>query len=190
MNAGLQRQKQRKNCVRLFSYVVDHDTGDAPNPFNGHCTLCGCKYSKTGRRRNVVELAEKGNWIVGVGGASKRSSGRGTILYAMEVTDKISLVDYCKHPRFRKRRDAKSPRGQPWRKALISNHFFYFGSSAIRIPSRFSEIQLGRGFKCRFHKRFVQEFIAWMQKHKRGRSGSPVCPKTSVSKRMRPKRRC
>ena len=42
--------------AKLFSYVVDHDYGFAPNPFGGFCTLAKCKYGTT--KRNIVELAE------------------------------------------------------------------------------------------------------------------------------------
>jgi len=46
---------------RLFSYVVDHDYGFAPNPSGGFCTLAKCKYKKEGKqRRNIVELAGRG----------------------------------------------------------------------------------------------------------------------------------
>jgi hypothetical protein len=52
---------------KLFSYVVDHDNGFAPNPFGGLCTLAKCKYG-TPAKRNVVELANEGDWVIGTGG--------------------------------------------------------------------------------------------------------------------------
>ncbi len=61
---------------KLYSYVVDHDYGYAPCPFGG-CTLAKCKYGtikcKTGTRRNIVELAEEGDWIAGLGIAESNS---------------------------------------------------------------------------------------------------------------------
>src|SRR4051795_10756509 len=78
---------------RLFSYVLEHDYGFAPNPFGGFCTLSKCKYRKS--RRNVVELAEVGDWIAGTGGADRRkSAGHGKLIYAMRVDEIISLSEY------------------------------------------------------------------------------------------------
>jgi hypothetical protein len=161
--------------MKLYSYVVDHDTGFAPNPFDNLCTLACCKFrnGKSGRR-NIVELADEGDWIVGTGGVSKRSSGHGTIIYAMQVTTKISFADYCDSPKFRERKDAeKSAPNEPWRQALISKHFFYFGRNAVQIPPRFCQIMCGRGFKNRFSETFVKKFITWVKKHKRGKTGQP-----------------
>src|SRR6266566_24848 len=87
---------------KLFSYVVDHDLGYAPNPFGGFCTLAKCKYgtvrSRNGSiRRNIVELAEEGDWIAGTGGVDlSKSAGHGKLIYAMRVDEIISLAEYCR----------------------------------------------------------------------------------------------
>jgi hypothetical protein len=41
--------------------------GYAPRPFGRYCTPAKCKYG-SGRFKNVVELAEEGDWIAGTGG--------------------------------------------------------------------------------------------------------------------------
>jgi len=80
--------------TKLFSYVVDHDYGFAPNPFGGFCTLAKCKYGT--KKRNIVELAEVGDWIAGTGGVDMRkSAGHGNLIYAMRVDEIISLDEYC-----------------------------------------------------------------------------------------------
>jgi hypothetical protein len=93
--------------MRIFSYVVEHDTGHAPNPFFEVCTLCRCKYRKSpGKPQNVVERAKPGDWVVGTGGADLlKSAGHGKIVYAMRVDKKITREDYysdrkyaCKKP--------------------------------------------------------------------------------------------
>jgi hypothetical protein len=96
--------------MKLYSYVVEHDTGHAPNPYFGVCTLCRCKYREwpTGHR-NIVELAEVGDWVVGTGGASKRSAGHGKLVYAMRVDEKPTREKYYADPRFANKR--KSPQG-------------------------------------------------------------------------------
>src|ERR1019366_9436697 len=87
--------------TKLYSYVVDHDLGYAPNPFGGFCTLAKCKYGTVkcrngSYRRNIVELAEEGDWIAGTGGASSQSAGHGKLICAMRVDEIISLAEYCR----------------------------------------------------------------------------------------------
>ena len=80
---------------KLYSYVVDHDLGFAPNPFGGCCTLAKCKFGT--KKRNIVEMAEEGDWIAGTGGADlSKSAGHGKLIYAMRVDDKIPLAEYCR----------------------------------------------------------------------------------------------
>ncbi len=80
---------------KLFSYVMDHDLGFAPNPFGGFCTLAKCKFGSS--RRNIVDLAEECDWIAGTGGADQtKSAGHGKLIYAMRVDEKISLGKYCR----------------------------------------------------------------------------------------------
>lgn len=45
--------------MRVFTYVLDHDTGFAPNPFHGWCTLAGCKPV-------IRRTARIDDWIVGM----------------------------------------------------------------------------------------------------------------------------
>jgi len=47
-------------------------------------------------RRNIVELAEEGDWIAGTGGVNlSKSAGHGKLIYAMRADEKISLREYC-----------------------------------------------------------------------------------------------
>jgi hypothetical protein len=81
-------------------YVVKKDTGFAPNPFHGWCTLACCKPAI--RRR-----AKAGDWIVGV---APKSYGNG-IVYAMRVEETITFAEYWRDRRFA----SKRPR---WGRAL------------------------------------------------------------------------
>ncbi|MDP2998203.1 MAG: hypothetical protein Q8N47_12005 [Bryobacterales bacterium] len=127
--------------MKLYSYVVDHDTGLAPNPHFGVCTLCRCKYRKCPTKpRNIVELAEVGDWVEGTGGADKKkSAGHGKLVYAMRVDKKLTREEYYTCPRFKAREDNEPPKGDSERHGqfvLISRHFYYFGAKAITIPFR------------------------------------------------------
>ena len=102
--------RQRK----LYSYVVEHDNGHAPNPYFGVCTLCRCKFREhRGKPKNVVELAGVGDWIVGTGGANlKRSTGHGTFVYAMRVDEKLTRKQYYLDQRFARKKPAGGPYAQ------------------------------------------------------------------------------
>lgn len=132
----------------LFSYVVDHDEGFAPNPFGGFCTLAKCKYRK-GNRRNIVELAQIGDWVAGTGGQNlKKSAGNGKLIYAMRVDEKLTLAAYYVDLRFQGRADnTRDDSDKIDRFVLISQHFFYFGRNAIDIAC-FCQLKQGSSAFC------------------------------------------
>lgn len=162
---------------KLYSYVVEHDHGFAPNPCDGLCSLAKCKYGANGWK-NIVELAEKYDWIVGTGGANlQKSAGHGKIVYAMRVDEKVSLADYCRRY-IGDRIDAEDDIGKRGRSALISRHFFYFGRNAIAIPKRLQGIeQPGIGYRSKFTDEFVKKFITWLESNQEGGVyGAPCQP--------------
>ena len=72
----------------LYSYVVRTDYGSAPNPFWGVCTLVICK-------PKIRRSAQVGDWIVGTGSANSPIGDiRGMMIYAMRVTDKMTMYEY------------------------------------------------------------------------------------------------
>ena len=164
---------------KLYSYVVDHDYGYAPNPFDGYCTLAQCMYGK--KSKNITDVAEPGDWIVGTGGVKKVSAGHGKIIYAMRVDEKISLAEYYSDCRFKGRKDNKRcDKGNTTRYALISQHFFYYGKNAIPIsktPHMYLNHPLekkGPRYRCDFDSRFIKKFTAWFErKYRVGMHGEP-----------------
>lgn len=70
---------------KLYSYCIPVDDGAAPNPFWGVCTLNICKPA-------IRRTAEKGQWIVGTG--SVKDGFEGKVVYAMKITEKMSMKDY------------------------------------------------------------------------------------------------
>lgn len=77
--------------VRVFVYVVVTDSGFAPNPFFGFCTLATCK-------PRVRRSAAAGDWIVGVGSAQRRWEGK--LVYVMRVDETLCFDEYWRDPRF------------------------------------------------------------------------------------------
>jgi hypothetical protein len=82
--------------MRLYSYIIKHDTGFSPNPFHGYCTLACCKPV-------IRRTAKKGDWVVGL---TPKEHGNG-IVYLMRVDEEpISYTEYWQDKRFK----AKKPR--------------------------------------------------------------------------------
>lgn len=81
--------------MTLYSYVVRHDIGFAPNPFHGWCTLGPCKPV-------IRNSAVVGDWIVGTG--SKANDLEGHLVYAMRVEEVLDFDSYWNDPRFRRKR--------------------------------------------------------------------------------------
>lgn len=81
--------------MRLHSYVIDHDLGFAPNPFNRVCTLAACKPM-------IRKHADLGDYVVGTGSASNKLVGR--LVYWMRVDEILTFDEYWKDPRFMRKR--------------------------------------------------------------------------------------
>lgn len=98
--------------MRLYSYVVRFDSGFAPNPFYGWCTLATCM-------RKIRATAQVGDWIVGTG--SQQVGRGGHLVYAMRVTGTMSFRDYDADPRFQ----AKKPFRRGSRKQSCGDNIYY-----------------------------------------------------------------
>lgn len=99
---------------RLHSYVVRYDSGFAPNPFYGYCTLATCK-------PGIRSSAEIGDWIVGSGSNDRKVRRGGHLVYAMCVTECMSFEDYDADPRFQ----AKKPYRSGSRKQSSGDNIYY-----------------------------------------------------------------
>ena len=81
--------------MRLFSYVVEHDQGFAPNPFYGFCTLANCKPL-------IRKTASVGDLVVGTGSATAGRTGH--LIYWMRVAEIMSFDEYWRDPRFQRKK--------------------------------------------------------------------------------------
>ena len=73
--------------MALYSYVLRFDTGDAPNPYGGVCTLTVCKPA-------IRRTAQVGDWIIGTGSKHALDGITGYLVYAMRVSRKLTLAEY------------------------------------------------------------------------------------------------
>jgi hypothetical protein len=197
--------------LKLFSYVVEHDNGFAPNPFGGYCTLAWCKYANPkSNKRNLVEMAayykndlKEDVWILGTGGCSHESAGNGKIIYVMRVTKALELDKYDKDKTFKSKKyikginecgdwrfniDYKRNEHKIERFVLVSNDFYYFGKDAEEIRNDFKIGGIEKkfwGYKCNFKSDLVSDFIDWVReefKNKKGQFGLPCNPKKTIRK--------
>lgn len=79
--------------MSLLSYIVRYDSGFAPNPFKGVCTLATCKPA-------IRQTSKNGDWIVGCGSAAKKINRGGYLVYAMKVTKTCSFDEYWRDATF------------------------------------------------------------------------------------------
>lgn len=88
--------------LKVYTYVLDHDLGLAPNPFWGYCTVAVCKPNI--RKSKKLKI---GDWIVGTGSRAlekryKRPRGKyvNKLIYAMEVNEILTFEEYWNDARF------------------------------------------------------------------------------------------
>jgi len=175
----------------LFTYIVSCDSGAAPNPFHGMCSLAICKPS-------IRRSAQKGDWVAGLG--SKNAPGgdlSGHLIYAMRVERVLSLEEYDREAQKNwplRIPDIKStalterlgdciyyfddgiPRQRPGvhkscnikadlfgKNVLLSWDYYYFGSSARRLPEHLSPI-CNQGMWCRNGVNdYLEPFVSWVR---------------------------
>lgn len=90
--------------MRIYSYIITHDTGYAPNPFHGYCTLACCK-------PRIRRTAKKGDWVVGITSARRGRPQR--LVYAMRVDQVLTFSEYWKDGTFAAKTPVWAPHEQP-----------------------------------------------------------------------------
>jgi hypothetical protein len=180
---------------------MTHDTGFAPNPFWGYCTLAACTPNHRGIRPQI------GDWIIGTGAIDKGNK----LIYAMQISLVMCFDKYYTDRRFKK----KIPviKSGDWRRrcgdniyykdnsnkwqqhpsifhneprnrmqdlkhpyVFIAKRFYYFGCNAEKIPSKYNSLALRRqGVKCNHASKVAEGFLTWLQDNnpKMGILGKP-----------------
>jgi hypothetical protein len=188
--------------MRLYSYIVTHDTGFAPNPFWGFCTLACCKPS-------IRRTAKVGDWIVGL--TPKPEGNR--LIYAMLVGEiltyksffndnrfALKIPDYSKDEVVHKCGDniykplvngefqqlqsmhSNGLNENPIKKVddlsgecvLVARKFNYFGSNALELPAELSVLIVGRGHKNSFSEQIIQTFLKFIADQPEGVNAPPA----------------
>jgi len=100
--------------ARIYSYVVRYDSGFAPNPFYGYCTLATCK-------PDIRRSAKVGDWVVGSASNERGIKRGGHLVYAMRVTETTSFDAYAIDARF----EAKKPFRTGSRKQSCGDNIYF-----------------------------------------------------------------
>lgn len=109
----------------LRSYVVRYDSGFAPNPFYGYCTLATCK-------ADIRKAARVGDWIVGSGSNEKSVRQGGRMVYAMCIEEILTFSQYDADPRF----DRKKPYRNGSRKQSCGDNIYYLNDTGDEWQQR------------------------------------------------------
>ncbi|MFX0139393.1 MAG: hypothetical protein ACFFDN_37480 [Candidatus Hodarchaeota archaeon] len=188
--------------MKLYSYIVTHDTGFSPNPFWGYCTLADCKPA-------IRRTASVGDWIVGL---SPKARGN-RLVYAMKVDEILTYEKYFRDRRFTnkipaynkgnvvnkcgdniyrplrnggfkqlqsmhsngKNENLETKSRDLWGKnVLISETFYYFGQKALGLPKKFEALKVGRAHKCKFSPEIISDFIAFIRRRNAGINAPPT----------------
>lgn len=113
--------------MKIFSYVVDRDIGFAPNPFFGFCTLATCK-------PDIRKFAKVEDWIIGT--SSTITNRPKHIVFAMQVTEKMTFNEYWNDPRF----TDKKPLLFGSRKYQYGDNIYYQENNEwLQLPSHHTE---------------------------------------------------
>ena len=115
--------------MRLFSYCIPVDDGAAPNPYHGVCTLNICKPV-------IRRVAQVGDWVIGVG--SKNVHGidySGKIVYAMKVTDKMTMEEYAEHCKSKLSRKIPDIHHKDYNRRVGDSIYKFENEKEILLPS-------------------------------------------------------
>ena len=89
----------------LYSYVLSHDSGFAPNVSHGYCTLATCK-------PRIRMNANVGDWVIGTGSLSRDDSEE-RLLYAMKVEEVLTYDEYFEREDFKYKKPKDSDLHDP-----------------------------------------------------------------------------
>ncbi len=171
----------------LYTYVMQHDAGLAPNPFWGTCTLAVCTPNHQGSR------AKRGDWIAGV--SDKRRGYK--LIYVMEVDERVQMNDYFRDERFAAKKPildgtARQRCGDNFYSldatglwiqhpnryhtgpaclvqdtrhpcVFVARRFWYLGRKAVDMPEAFLPMFGGRGARVNHPPELVASFRAWVR---------------------------
>lgn len=187
-----------RSVKKLCTYIVQGDTGLAPNPYWGYCTLAVCTPNHQGTR------LRKGDYIIGFLSKARRYR----LVHCMEVKEVANLDDYYRDPRFERKKpnlrgdwkercgdnfyskaldgtwiqhrnrfhlDARlKDQDTKYARVFISKRFWYRGRTAEGVPREFFSLIGGRGARVNHDRELAEGLVSWVQNtYEEGIAGLP-----------------
>ncbi len=178
--------------MRLFSYCIPIDDGAAPNPFFEVCTLNICKpvIRRTANvgdwvvgvgSKNVKGKDYSGQMVYAMKVTQKMTMEAYNRYCTNNLPEKIPDINHVDYSRrvgdsiysFQNNKSTLLPSVHNMdnvgtdiggKFALLSNHFYYFGNNAIKIPTNFKGIiKQGQGHKSNANDSIKEEFVFWLE---------------------------
>ncbi len=178
---------------RLFTYTIRIDDGAAPNPFHGMCSLAICKPRIRSTAKEGDWVAGLGSKFAQSGDLSQRLvyAMRVDEVLSLEAYDRQAPARWphripntgsadlserlgdCIHDFSQGRPVQRSSVHGPQnmeidlsgKNALVSCHFYYFGSRAIRVPDDLLPIcHQNQGHKSDSNAPYFDQFVSWLHK--------------------------
>jgi hypothetical protein len=176
---------------RLFSYTIPVDDGAAPNPFDGHCTLTICKpairrvatkddwiagleskNAPSGDLSGRMVYAMRVDEVLSMAEYDRQAKSRWSFripdVNSKDLSRRLGdcIYDFSTDPP-KQRPGVHNADNQPTdiggMNALISTHFFYFGSKARQLPSHLQGIlHQTQAHRSDANAPFMQPFIDWV----------------------------
>ena len=149
--------------MKLYSYILTHDTGFSPNPFFGYCTLACCK-------PDIRRVAKVGDWIVGLALVQSDRDLEGAAIMT-QVDDLTPASELFKGRQF----DQEVI-------VLCVRWFLSFKLSSRDLVEIMSErrIALAHTTILRWVQRYVPEFEKLWNRYARSVGGSWRCDETYI----------
>jgi hypothetical protein len=181
--------------VTLYTYTVRVDRGSAPNPFWGICTLAICKpkirrVAQPGdwvvgfgaKDVDGIDYSAKIVYAMRVHQAMSFKEYDG--LCKTQLKGKVPdvshrdyrrrlgdcIFDYSKDPEGKMRLSVHTLKNRKkdlsGKNVLLSDHFFYFGSEAPKIPVHLEDLVIQQqGHRSAMNDPWKHEFVEWIEKN-------------------------
>jgi len=176
------------NKTTLYSYCIPVDDGAAPNPYWGICTLAICKpvirrtakpgdwivatgsttYSLQNKVVYAMQVTDVKTFNEYNTYCEKSLQNKIPDLTSKDIRIRAGdCIYYNKDGKLKQRNGAHNKANIPVDKrgknVLLSEHFYYFGKEAVKLPNDLlSIVKQGQGHRSRSNADFARDFIDWI----------------------------
>lgn len=206
--------------MTLFSYTILVDGGSAPNPYWGICTLAICKpkirrvaqpgdwivgfgakdvdgVNYAGKIVYAMRVHESMSFKDYDDLCKKQLKGKIPDVSHRDVRRRLGdcIFDYSKDPEGKMRLSVHTLKNRrkdlSGKNVLLSDHFFYFGSKAVKVPKHLEPLIIQQqGHRSTMNDPWKHEFVEWIERNYKPNElfGSPQM--VDAKSERKPKEKC